>query len=234
MKPASRIVRLALFIACTAAPALSQHYYYIRSDAGQPWGQTTNEAAMDDVVGPGNWSTQYYETLTVNQVFSPSTTFIFMEGGDSSFSAFQSFMQANLTTIYNWVHSGGALLIISAPNDPLTSATVTLPDSITLQSDAFYASAASSASGTDMSNVLFHTPNSTGYQFNGDFFSHGYFTGQNVTALMESNLNEVVLGVDKIGSGIMIFGGMTTDNFQLPQPAAHLFLENIITYMASY
>jgi hypothetical protein len=234
MKPASRIVRLALFIACTAAPALSQHYYYIRSNTGQPWGQTTNEDAMDNVIGPGNWDTLYYETLDLNQTFNSGTKFIFMEGGDSSFSAFQSFMQTNLTTVYNWVHSGGELLIVSAPNDPLTSATVTLPDSITLQSDAFYASAASSANAIDISNMLFNTPNSTAYSFTGDFFSHGYFTGGHVGALMESNLNEIVLGQDLIGSGVMVFGGMTTDNFQQPQPAAHSLLENIITYAAYY
>ena len=47
---------------------------------------------------------------------------------------------------------------------------------------------------------------------------------------MQSNLNEVVLAEDEVGAGLMIFGGLTTDNFQLPQPEAHSLLENIIYY----
>ncbi|HEY3835972.1 MAG TPA: hypothetical protein VGL72_05355 [Bryobacteraceae bacterium] len=234
MKIGSRFAFFALLLACTATPALSQHYYYIRSNAGQPWGQTSNEDAMDNVFGSSNWTTLYYETLNVNQIFNSGTTFIFMEGGDSSFNSFQSFMQTNLGTIYTWINSGGMLLIMSAPNNPLSGAIVPLPDNIILSSDAFYESAASSANAIDISNSIFNTPNSAAYSFTGDFFSHGYFVGNNVTALMESNLNEIVLGQDAIGSGLMVFGGLTTDNFQQPQPAAHSLLENIIYYTAFY
>ena len=234
MRLGSRFAHFALLLASTAMPALSQHYYYIRSNAGQPWGETTNEDAMDNVFGSGMWSTLYYETLNVNNIFNPSTTFIFMEGGDSSFTSFQNFMQSNQTTVYNWIHGGGMLLIMSAPNNPLASAIVPLPDGIILAADAFYESAASSANAMDISNPIFNTPNSAAYSFTGDFFSHGYFAGNNVTPLMESNLNEIILGQDAIGQGLMVFGGLTTDNFQQPQPAAHSLLENIIYYTANY
>ncbi len=231
-----------VLLACAALPASGQ-YVYVRSNLGQPWGQSTNENAMDSVLGAGNWTTQYYETVDVNSLLSSSNTFIFLEGGDSSYgevqnlsdgiagSGFSNFVAANLTALSNWVSSGGRLLIMSAPNNPLNSEVLTLPDNITLYADAYYVSAASSAYATQISSPIFSGPNSTAYYFTGDFFSHGYFTGSNLTAIMVSNLNEVVLGQDSsLGLGLMVLGGMTTDNFDLPQPASHALLENIIYY----
>ena len=49
---------------------------------------------------------------------------------------------------------------------------------------------------------------------------------------MQSNLNQVILGQAQVQNGLMVFSGMTTDNFQLPQPAAHSLVENIIYYTA--
>lgn len=234
MRPISRFACFAL-LSALAIPALAQtnpyQYVYLRSNFDQPWGQTTNEDAMDNVFGAGNWTTMYYET-TGPYIFSSNTLFIFMEGGDSSFDSFQTFVQYYGNQLGNWVQHGGRLLIMAAPNDPLSSANVSLPDNITLLSDAFYGSASSSAYAVDVSNAMFNGPNQTVYNFTGNFFSHGYFTGNDVNALMLSNLNEVVLGQDAIGSGLMLFGGLTTDNFDLPQPAAHSLLENIIYYTA--
>lgn len=229
---ASSILAVIVLSAFAAIPASGQNYYYVRSQADQPWGQSTNEDAMDNVFGAGNWTTLYYETLDAGGLLSGSTAFIFLEGGDSSFTAFSGFMSNNAAALADWIASGGRLLIMSAPNDPLNSATVNLPDNIVLSADAFYASAASAAYATDVSNPIFSGPDSTAYYFTGDFFSHGYFTGTDVSSIMESNLGETVLGQDLIGSGLMVFGGMTTDNFDLPQPAAHSLLENIIYYTA--
>lgn len=230
MKAISRLSCIAL-LACAVIPAYSQQpYVYVRSNTNLPWGQTTNEDAMDDIFLVGNWTTMYYETLDPNALLSTQTTFLFLEGGDSSFTAFAAFMTANLTALTTWLQNGGHLLIISAPNDPLNPASVLLPDNITLNADIFYGSAATSAYADDLSNPIFSGPNSTALYFTGDFFSHGYFTGAKVDAFMTSNLNEVVLGQDLVGQGLMVFGGMTTDNFQLPQPAAHSLLENIIVY----
>jgi len=232
MKAFSRLCCLVL-LAGVAIPAFGQnHYIYMRSAVGQPWGQNTNENAMDDVFGSGAWTVEYYEYANPQALFTSATVFIFMEGGDTSFAAFSSFLSTNNSSLASWINNGGRLLIISAPNDPLNSATVTLPDNITLNSDAFYGSAANSAYANDTSNAIFSGPFATAYYFTGDFFGHGYFTGSNVLAIMQSNLNEVVLGQAQVESGLMVFGGMTTDNFQLPQPAAHSLLDNIIYYTA--
>jgi hypothetical protein len=221
-----------VLLAWAVIPAFGQ-YVYVRSSVGQPWGQNTNENAMDSVFGSGNWTTQYYETLDPTALLISSTQFIFMEGGDSSYNAFAYFMETNGVALTTWIYNGGRLLIMSAPNDPLNSTTLYLPDNIVLQSDAFYASAASSAWAVDISIPIFSGPHPTSFFFTGDFFSHGYFTGTDISNIMESSLGEVILGQDSsLGSGLMVFGGMTTDNFHLPQPAAHSLLENIIYYTA--
>jgi hypothetical protein len=230
MKAFFKLSRIIL-LACAVTPAFGQ-YVYMRSNVNLPWGQSTNEDAMDNVFGPGVWTTMYYETFDWTVLFTSANQFIFLEGGDSSYAAFASFMQTYGTSLGAWLSSGGRLLIMSAPNDPLNSATVNLPDNIVLSADQFYGSAASSAWAADISQPIFHGPKSTSFYFTGDFFSHGYFSGNDVVPLMYSNLNEVVLGQDRVGLGLMVFGGMTTDNFQLPQPAAHALLENIISFTA--
>jgi len=237
MKFPSRFACAAL-LACAAIPAVAQTgnstpYVYLISQVNQPWGQSTNEDAMNNILGSGNWVTQNYETVDPNALLVSSTQFIFMEGGDSSFAGFQDFMNHNGAALYTWIYNGGRLLIMSAPNDPLVSATVYLPDNIVLRADSFYGSTSTLAYATQYSNQIFHSPNSTSYVLTGDFVSHGYFTpgGNNqLLDLMQSDLGEVVLGYDLIGGGIMLYGGLTTDNFQLPQPAAHSFLENIVSY----
>lgn len=233
---ASILACISLF-ACSALPALAgsnnTQYIYVRSDLGQPWEQDTNEEAMDSIFGSGNWTTEYYETLTVTDLLSSNTSFIFLEGGDSSLTAFQNFVDNYGDQLYTWIYNGGRLLIMSAPNNPLNGADISLPDNVSLLADAYYGSAASSAYAVNISNPIFSGPNSTAYNFTGDYFSHGYFTGSDVDPIMQSNLNEIVLGQDtNIGNGLMVFGGMTTDNFQLPQPEAHALLENIIYYTA--
>src|SRR5580704_11957174 len=124
MKALLRLSTIAL-LACAVVPAYGQ-YVYLRSSVNSPWGQSTNEDAMDNVFGAGNWSTSYYETVNTTQLFTSATQFIFMEGGDSSFSAFQSFMQLNGSSATVWIQAGGRLLIMSAPNDPLNGATLYL------------------------------------------------------------------------------------------------------------
>ena len=163
MKAFSRLSCLVL-LAGLAVPAYSQ-YVYMRSDVEAPWGQATNEDAMDNVFNAGGWTTQYYETADPNSLFTTSTQFIFMEGGDSSYLPFESFVNANLTSLTNWLNNGGRLLIISAPNDPLPltddplhSAALTLPLGIVLYSDPYYGSASNLAYADDTTMPVFNGP----------------------------------------------------------------------------
>jgi hypothetical protein len=228
---------LPMLLAFSILPAFGQtgQAVYMRSSISQPWGQSTNEDAMDNVFGSGKWTTLYYETVDPVALLSSATSFIFMEGGDSSYDPFATFINTYGVQLTTWISNGGRLLIMSAPNNPLVSTLLYLPGNIALQSDAFYASAATSASAVDISNPIFFRPyGATGYYFTGDFFSHGYFTGPQLQPIMLNNLSEIVLGQYQYGTGLMVYGAMTTDNFQqgeLPT-APHSLLENIIYYTA--
>ncbi len=90
---------------------------YMRSTVGAPWGQNTNETAMDTVFGNGNWDDLRYETVNVASLFSASNEFIFMEGGDNNADELETFLTTNLVAMQDWVSAGGRLFINAAPNE---------------------------------------------------------------------------------------------------------------------
>ncbi|HYV26383.1 MAG TPA: hypothetical protein VFA77_02550, partial [Candidatus Eisenbacteria bacterium] len=90
---------------------------YLRSVVGQPWGQTANETAMNRVFGAGNWLDLRYESVNAASLLSPSTSFIFMEGGDSNADEMEAFLNANMATIQTWLSAGGRLFLNAAPNE---------------------------------------------------------------------------------------------------------------------
>jgi hypothetical protein len=237
---------LPALLTLSILPAFGQttgQVVYMRSSVSQPWGQNTNENAMDTVFGSGEWTTVYYEAVdtvaAANALLSSANSFIFMEGGDSSYDPFATFLNTYGVQLTTWISNGGRLLIMSAPNNPLVGTLLYLPGNIALKSDEFYGSAATSGYAVDISNPIFRGRfGITGYYFTGDFFSHGYFTGQQLQPIMLNNLSEIVLGQYQYGTGLMVYGGMTTDNFQQgsqqtdpSQP--HMLLENIIDYTAN-
>ena len=71
----------------------------------------------------------------------------------------------------------------------------------------------------------------------GGSFGHGV-VGAGVTPLIvgasgDTYAGEVVLGKLRFGSGFVLLGGMTTDNWHGPQPDAATLRTNIITYTAA-
>ncbi|VAW06946.1 hypothetical protein MNBD_ALPHA01-2231, partial [hydrothermal vent metagenome] len=95
---------------------------YMRG-ASPPWGQSTNEAAMDTVFGIGNWNNMRYDqifppTFDAASFFSASTEFMYLEGSASSISQLGSFLLLYSTYIDNWVSAGGRLFINAAPGGP--------------------------------------------------------------------------------------------------------------------
>lgn len=73
------MLALSLALVFTAGQALADTVY-MRSNVGAPWGQNTNEQAMDQVFGAGNWDDLRYETGNVAAIFSGANEFVFMEG----------------------------------------------------------------------------------------------------------------------------------------------------------
>jgi len=193
-------------------------------------GQSTNEDAMDNVFGPG-----FGQPCTTKLLIG-----LFCSHRPTSSSSWRVETPATppLRVLCRPTALPGGVALerrtvahhVRAERS-LNSATVNLPDNIVLSADQFYGSAASSAWAADISQPIFHGPKSTSFYFTGDFFSHGYFSGTTWSPHVQQSQRSC-FGTGRVGLGLMVFGGMTTDNFQLPQPAAHALLENIISFTA--
>ncbi len=200
---------------------------YIRG-ATAPWGEITNEAAMDAVFGAGNWA-----DLRMSGGAGPFTpglhNFIFLEGGDGTANELSAFLAANQAAIENFVSNGGTLLLNSAPNEGgnisygFGGVTLTYPS---------FSSSVVAANPTHPIFIGPFTPVLTSYT--GNSFGHAVVGGGISPIIIgapgDSAAGLTVLGELSFGSGLVLFGGMTTDNWQSPQPEAANLRANIITY----
>ncbi len=201
---------------------------YLRSTAGAPWGSTSNEFAMSRVFGSNNWQDLRFETVNSNQLFSPATTFIFMEGSDVDALELQAFLTANISAIQNWVSNGGSLFLNAAPNEGTGMSfgfgvTLTYPDTTATGGAAL------------LTHPIFNGPfTPVGTSWSGNSFAHATVSGNSLTTLItNSATGNIVLAEMAYGAGHVLFGGMTTDNFHTPQPQAGNLRANIIAYLGS-
>lgn len=200
---------------------------YMRSTVGAPWGENTNETAMDTVFGAGNWSDLRYETVAPATLFSPTNTFIFMEGSDDNANELESFLSSNQATLENWVSNGGSLLLNSAPNEGDGMDYGFGGVSLT------YTAFSGTATATDPAHPIFQGPHgTTGSSFTGTQFSHATVSGGGISSLLEGDVG-TILADKAFGSGYVMFGGMTTDNFHSPDPESANLRANIIDYAAN-
>ena len=215
-----------------AASANASSIAYLRSNVGQPWYKSSNEQAMSAVFSAGNWADLRYETVNADLLFSSLTTFIFMEGGDFTANELESFLAANGAAIENWVSSGGRLFINSAPNEGDGMDLGFGGIHLNYNNDETYLS--HYVTGVDPLHPIFTgTYGNTGYQFYGYYFSHATFYGAGLTGLITSNeRSEMVLAEMNYGAGYVMFGGMTTLNFQSPYSLE--LRENILSYVYSH
>jgi hypothetical protein len=224
-----RAVGLLWVASLALVSSLANGAAYIRG-ASAPWGEVTNEAAMDQVFGVGGW-----EDLRMADGASPFTSgehdFIFLEGGDGTAIELADYLAANRTEIENFVTNGGALLLNSAPNE---GGDIDFGfGGVTLVSGEF----SSNVVAADATHPVFigpFTPVQTSYS--GSSFGHA-IVGGGVSAIIigapgDSQEGLTVLGEASFGAGFVLFGGMTTDNFHSPQPEAANLRANIISYTA--
>jgi hypothetical protein len=189
---------------CEAAVA------YLRSTVGSPWGASSNETAMTTVFGAGNWSDLRYETVSAATLFTTGNTFIYMEGSDSNADELESFITVNVSLIQNWVSNGGSLFVNAAPNE---GNGMNFGFGVTNNYTAF----SSSATAVNPAHPIFLGPYGvTGSSFTGGYFSHASVSG--TLAPLITGTAGTILGEADYGNGHVIFGGMTTDNFQRPSP----------------
>ena len=105
----SLLAALVFSLFCSSVDAIP--YYVVNSN---PWGQTFNNQAMDQVYGAGNWAQADFNTPAVT-IFAPTTPFVMLEGSDGN-SGMPAFITANQALIEAWVYAGGRLFINAAPN----------------------------------------------------------------------------------------------------------------------
>jgi MYXO-CTERM domain-containing protein len=200
---------------------------YVRSNVGQPWGVSTNEAAMDAVFGGGSWDDLRFETVDPDTLFSGFYHFIYLEGSDSNAQELDAFLMANQDALETWVGSGGTLFLNAAPNEGgnmnwgFGGVTLTYPNP------------AGSGSAADGTHPIWNGPFlPCATAFTGNSYAHASINGVGLNPLILSddggdpNLAEM-----PFGGGTVIFGGLTTDNFWSPQPDAANLRANIIAYL---
>ena len=206
----------------------AQAVYYI-SGSSQPWNSQTNISILNSMFG-NNWNQVNFQNANMNAILQPSTCFVFIEGGDQTSINFSNFLSPNLTALQNWVASGGRLFINAAPNQGSNvnfgfgGVTLNYSGSTNLSTWA------NAATGQSLHPIFTgsNTPCATNYT--GNFFAHAFISGGNTTALI-NGLNGPSLTELTWGSGLVMFGGMTTVNFHLPSPQATNLRKNIISYM---
>ncbi len=204
-------------------------YIYMRSNTSQPWGVNNNENAMTGALGA--WTQAFYETANPVTLLVPTNCFIFMEGGDGNATAFNTFITTNMVAIQNWVNAGGRLIFNAAPN---VGANITYGFGgviLNYNGGASLASNGNAAAG-QAGHPIFNGPFlPCGIAFTGNYFAHAYVTGGAVTNLINDAPGNS-LTFKAYGAGRVMFGGMTTDNWQSPSPNSQNLRKNIITWMA--
>lgn len=221
----------ALLFLISAAADASAAIIYMRSTVGAPWGQTTNEQAMNSAFGPGGWLDQRFETTSAATTFTGSNSFVYLEGSDTNANELEAFLNSNLATIQSWVAAGGSLFINAAPNegDGMSFGF----GGVALQYLAYPISAEGTVSASSPLHPIFTGPMPTATSFSGGSYSHARVIGAGLTPLLQGPDGDMALAEKDYGLGHVIFGGMTTTNFHSPQPQAFNLRVNILKYGAT-
>jgi len=198
---------------------------YLRSTVGQPWGENTNEDAMDAAFGVGNWDDLRYETVNVGTLLGGGYSFLFMEGGDDNANELEAFLGSNIGAIENYVAAGGSLLINAAPNEGdgmsygFGGVNLVYPDF-----------GGNPVTAVDGAHPIF---NGVATAYTGTSFSHATVSGGGIAPLINDPNTNAVLAELNWGSGLVLFGGMTTTNFHDPDPDSFNLRVNILNYTAA-
>jgi len=197
---------------------------YVRSSVGEPWGRTDNINAMNNVFGTG-WEAAQFETVDPAVLFSPAVHFIYMDGSDNGALALNTFLNANRATMQSWVSNGGSLFIDAAPN---AGGNINLGFGVTLNYNGVGLFSAGNAA--NLANPIFNGPfTPVGTAWSDGYFAHASVSGAGLVPLIVTN-STILLGEMNVGSGHVLFGGMTLPSFHSPQPQATNLRENMLAY----
>jgi len=234
MRPFPCSVGLGLLFGLTTLVALEGSAgavpaYLDSVGGGQPWGQNTNEQAMDMVFGAGGWDALDYDTVDPMVLFGGTYEFLYIDGSDSGAIELLTFMMANQAELEAWVSAGGVLFLNSAPNEGGNQAWGF--GGITLD---YPGNAINPGSASDPMHPIWNGPNlPAATMFTGDGYAHATVSGPGLLPLIEDAGGAVNLAEMPFGGGLVVFGGLTTSNFWDPQPDALNLRANIIAYLGS-
>lgn len=215
--------RLAL-TAVTLVLAASAHATSISYVTGNnPWGNTTNDTALNTAFGAGNWNK--YTSFTLAAL--TGADFVFIDGSDSNAGVFASFVAANTAALESYVSGGGRLFLNDAPNTG--PATASLGFGVTANWNG-YANASSTATVTAAGVAAGLTAGGITTSYNGSYFSHASVSGAGLSNLI-SGTGGIIFGARQYGSGFVAFGGQTTTNFHTPSADAQRLLVNELLYV---
>jgi hypothetical protein len=198
---------------------------------------------MDAVFGSGNWIFSTYSTVSVANLFSNSTSIIYLEGGQIvNPIALNSFLSANISQLEAWVSKGGRLLINAAPNE---GGNINLGfGGIILEYSPFgptYTYTPTSFISPGQSgHPIFNGPQTpVGGNWSANFFGHAIISGAGITSIITGNLYNqaatgTVLAQKVYGCGVVLFGGMTPWYFHSPIPEATNLKRNILSYLKTF
>lgn len=212
--------------------AQAQTAAYIRG-ASKPWGESTNESAMDAAFGAGNWSDLTLAGGVAPFLPAAGYKFIFLEGGDETAIELNDYLTANRTQIEAFVTTGGRLFLNSAPNE---GGNINYGfGGVVLTYDNTESEAVVAANNAHPVFAGPATPVATSYT--GNSFGHA-IVGAGVVPIIigapgDNVAGKTVLGEKQFGAGCVLLGGMTTDNFHAPQPDAHNLRINILSYVSN-
>ena len=140
----------------------------------------------------------------------------------------ETFLTANIATIESWVTSGGKLLLNAAPNEG---------DGMSFGfggTSLIYDGGAGLVTAADASHPIFNGPLlPVGTDFSGSNFSHARISGTDITSvIIETGSTDITLGEKAWGDGMVMFGGMTTNNWHTPALEAANLRANIFAYLS--
>lgn len=222
-----RTISLSLLAGATAAATnASADVFYLRSAVGQPWEQTTDQAAMDLAFGAGNWSLLTFETIDFATVFSPTTPFVWLEGGDSNAVELEAFLDLNRTAVEAWVNAGGGLYLNSAPNEEsgmslVFGRTLVYPDDGNTATPVNTFAAVWGGPFTPVNQTM-----------TGGAFAHASILGEGTGLIQDESGGDFELLTFTAGSGAVVLGGLTPSAFWSPAAPALNLRANIARYLA--
>jgi hypothetical protein len=197
-------VMTAALAITAAAPAAAGIIYM--TGPSDPWGQTTENNAMDLAFGAGNWSKVYGFSTSV---LTSANSFVYMDGGNGQATNFNSFVLANLPALEAYVTNGGAL-VLNAGRWDFAPATLPTLFGTSITGDPGYTIASLNAALTGAGLAAGLDANGAGSAWSGGYFSHDIVSGG--TCLVSGDFG-CVFTVGTAGAGSFGIGGQTAPLF---------------------